>query len=116
MSASASQAQVFYREVALSRVVWSIRDAAGVPCPVGTDGRRAMPFWSSRERAERVLASVPAYAGFATFEVPWEDFARRWIPGLARDGLLVGVNWSGERATGYDLEPGDLLRIVESLP
>ncbi|WP_354191718.1 hypothetical protein [Arthrobacter sp. UYCu712] len=27
------------------------------------------------------------------------------MPGLERDGLRVGLNWSGDRATGFDVEP-----------
>jgi len=30
------------------------------------------------------------------------------LPGLAKDGIRVGLNWSGARAVGYDLEPDDV--------
>ena len=71
--------------------------------PVGSDRHRAMPFWSLRSRADRAVATVPAYAGLEPAEIPLEDFRSRWLPGLKHDGLRVGVNWSGERATGYDI-------------
>lgn len=29
--------------------------------------------------------------------------AREMVTGLARDGFQVGVNWSGERATGFHI-------------
>jgi hypothetical protein len=29
-----------------------------------------MPFWSTKSRAERVIANVAAYAGFELVEVP----------------------------------------------
>lgn len=74
-----------------------------------------MPFWSSRSRAERIIASVEAYAGFEVVEISWQVFQRDWAPGLTRDGLLVGVNWSGPRATGYDLPPAHVVRNVESV-
>jgi hypothetical protein len=32
---------------------------------------------------------------------------------MKKDGLLVGVNWSGARATGYDIEPSEVRRRVE---
>ena len=67
-----------------------------------------MPFWSSRSRVETLIATVPAYAGFQPRELALENFATRWLDGLKRDGLLVGINWSGERATGYDAEPDDV--------
>jgi Protein of unknown function (DUF2750) len=115
VSQASSQAAAFYREVAERRVVWTLRDAGGYPTPQTQDGRRAQPFWSSRSRVEKIIKSVPAYAGFSSEEIPWEAFCSRWVPGLTRDGLLVGVNWSGARATGYDIEPAELKRNVEAV-
>ncbi len=82
-------ATAFYRKVADSGIVWSIRDAAGFPAPTAPDGKRAMPFWSSE--------------------------SNKWIPGLVRDGPKAGINWSGEPATGFDVEPEELRRNVEAL-
>lgn len=112
MSQSASQAAAFYREVALTGSVWTIRDGGGFPAPENSEGRRAQPFWSSRRRAERIIATVPAYSSFSIVGIGWTEFSERWIPGLAKDGILVGVNWNGARATGYDVEPMDLLANV----
>lgn len=103
MSVAASQAWAFYREVARKRTVWTICDTGGYPAPKAPDGERAMPFWSSRSRVERIIRNVPAYAGFEPVEIAWEEFRDRWVPGLTADGLLVGVNWSGQWALGYDL-------------
>jgi hypothetical protein len=44
------------------------------------------------------------------FEVNLVEWRRRWLPGLERDGLLVGLNWSGDRPTGFDVEPADVER------
>jgi hypothetical protein len=112
---SASQAAAFYREVAANRSVWTIRDDAGFPAPATAARQRAQPFWSSRQRAERVIASVPAYATFGVVQIPWDDFLARWAPGLKRDGILVGMNWSGERATGYDVDSEAVVKNVEAL-
>lgn len=71
-----------------------------------------MPFRSSRERVERVISNVAAYRGFEPFEIDLAAFMSRWLPGLARDGLMVGVNWSGNRATGYDVEPNGVLAAL----
>src|ERR1044072_8598347 len=103
MSQAASQAAAFYREVASSGKGWTIRDDGGYPAPFGDGGRRAQPFWSSLSRVERVITSVPACAGFKPDEIALERFLSAWVPGLTRDGILVGVNWSGERAVGYDV-------------
>ncbi len=105
MSQSASQAQVFYIEVARSRCLWTIRDEGGFPAPKASWRRRATPFWSSPGRVDKIISNVPAYSGFAPYELSWSDFDRAWIPGLVKDKYLVGVNWSGLRAVGYDVEP-----------
>jgi hypothetical protein len=115
MSQASSQAWAFYRDVASNRVLWTVRDAGGFPAPVTASGKRAQPFWSSRSRVERIVKSVPAYSGFEPYEVSWEDFCNKWVPGLANDGLLIGVNWSGKRAVGYDIEPERLQQSVQAL-
>jgi len=114
MSQSASQATKFYEEVAVHRKVWTIRDAGGFPAPLNSEGVRSQPFWSSLSRVEITINNVPAYSGFEPVEISWETFAQRWVPGLSKDGILVGVNWSGKNATGYDLAPDLVKKYVES--
>ena len=115
MSQAASQAWAFYRDVAKNRKVWTIRDAGGYPCPTTSDGKRAQPFWSSVSRVERIIKTVPAYAGFQPEEISWEIFCSKWVPGLTRDNMLAGVNWSGQRAVGYDMEAERLRQCVEAI-
>ena len=105
MSVSAAQAEAFYREALATGAVWGLRDKGGFPAPEGTDGERAMPFWSKESRAARVVANVEAYGSFEVVRIPLEEWRGRWLPGLQRDGHLVGLNWSGSRATGYDSAP-----------
>lgn len=111
MSVAGINAADFYREAASEGRVWTIRDSEGFPAPQG-DGGRAMPFWSSRERVERVIARVPAFRVFDPFEIDLAAFIGRWLPGLDRDGLKVGLNWSGDRAMGYDVEPKSVLAAL----
>lgn len=115
MSQAASQAGAFYREVAKNGKVWTIRDAGGYPAPIGDGGKRAQPFRSSLGRVERVINTVPAYAGFEPDEIAWDKFLSAWVPGLTRDGILVGVDWSGERALGYDVEAEQVARNVAAI-
>lgn len=112
MSQAGSQAAAFYREVAENAALWTIRDENGFPAPLTQGGKRALPFWSSRARAEKIVKTVAAYSGFEVMPVSWQDFCEQWVPGLSEDGLLVGVNWSGARALGYDLEPEELAANV----
>lgn len=115
MTQSASQAWAFYREVAAIKTLWTVEDDVGYPAPKTAEGRRAQPFWSSQSRAAKVVAEVPAYATFSPVAIPWDKFCETWVPGLTQDGLLVGVNWSGPRATGFDMEPEELKRNVQAL-
>src|SRR5688572_18902126 len=112
MTQAAAQADAFYRQVAEKRRLWTIRDSGGFPAPKNNEGKRAQPFWSSRSRAQRAIDSVPAYRGFIPVELEWDDFVSKWVPGLKKDSTLVGVNWSGSRAEGYDLEPEQVERNI----
>ena len=113
MSQAASQAAAFYRDVAKVKKVWSIRDANGIPAPIGSDGKRAMPFWSSLKRVNKIILEVPDYSNFELFEIEWEKYRDHWLSGLEKDGLKVGVNWSGKKAVGYDVEPSIVKQAIE---
>lgn len=108
MSLSAAHAQAFFDELDAA-CVWTIEDDGGVPAPKGETGHRVMPFWSRESRAAKIIGNVAAYAGFRPRQIPLDEWEERWLPGIARDGLLVGLNWYGRSATGYDLTPGQVL-------
>jgi len=111
---AAVKAQAFYREVAEHRRVWTLRDDGGFSAPLDPDGCRCAPFWSKLSRVEKVIGTVAAYSGFRPGEIPWSEFRDRWLPGLEKDGLLVGVTWSGPPALGYDVEPERVRQSVEA--
>jgi len=115
MTQAGSQAWQFYRDVTALQEVWTVRDDKGFPSPKTSSGQRAQPFWSTKHRAEKVISEVLAYRAFVPFRVSWRDFCEKWVPGLEADGILVGVNWSGARALGYDLPPRDVQRNVEAI-
>src|SRR3954454_6283564 len=70
------------------------------------------PSWSSRSRVDAIIDSVPDYRDFRPVEIPLADFRERWLPGHSRDGILVGLNWSGDNATGYDVSASDTERAM----
>ena len=109
VSVSAAQADAFYGEVVEHGTVWGVRDKDGFPAPETPEGR-AMPFWSLRSRAEGIVAQVPAYAEFEVVALPLGEWRARWLRGLQRDGIRVGLNWTGDRATGFDLSAEDVER------
>lgn len=108
VSTSAAQAAAFYREAIREGAVWGVKDDGGFPAPMNGEGIRAMPFWSLRSRAEKVIQGVPAYVGFEPVRIPLDEWRQRWLPRMTDDGLRVGINWSGDRATGYDVPPADV--------
>lgn len=113
MTQSSLQANSFYSDVAKNKKLWGIRDKSGIPAPLGDGGKRAMPFWSSLARVQKIIETAEAYNGFETFEITWEVFRDRWLNGLEKDGLLVGVNWGGEKVVGYDVEPAIVRESIE---
>ena len=108
MSVAAAHAAAFFEEVRENQLVWSVRDAAGFPTSTNPSGEVAMPFWSLESRAQAVIASMAAYSGFVPHRIALQEFSSRWLDGLERDGVRVGLNWSGDRATGYDLHPAEV--------
>jgi hypothetical protein len=72
-----------------------------------------MPFWSTFQRAQNIVTDSNTYSGFEIFELTWEVFRDRWLVGLDQDCLLVGVNWSGQKAVGYDVEPTIVKEAIE---
>jgi len=42
-----------------------------------------------------------------------DEWVNKWLPGLARDGVLVGLNWSGPYATGYDVSALEVVRNLQ---
>lgn len=108
MSVSAAQTVAFCEEVVKSSQVWGVRDSGGIPAPFNGDGVRSMPFWSLRSRAEKVIADVPAYRDFEPMAIPLDAWLTRWIDGLERDRILVGLNWTGAQASGFDFRPAEV--------
>ncbi|WP_369371747.1 DUF2750 domain-containing protein [Promicromonospora sp. Populi] len=56
---SAANSARFFTEAIRDGVLWTVRDADGIPAPANSDGERAMPFWSLCSRAERVRDTSP---------------------------------------------------------
>jgi len=112
MSIYSVHSTAFYKEVAQNCCLWTIRDESGFPAPFNNDGKRAQPFWSSKSRVERIIANVEAYSGFEPVELKLQIFLERWIPGLTKDGILIGVNWSGNSATGFDISPSQVAENI----
>lgn len=115
MSILSIQYHKFYQETLKSSKVWTIKDEKRFPAPLSKDGNRSMPFWSPKERVINLVGKTEAYSKFEVFEITLDDFLKKWIPGLIKDKLQIGINWSGKQATGYDFNPKSLKDNLEIL-
>jgi uncharacterized protein DUF2750 len=103
VSVAAAQAEAFRREVRRDRIVWTVVEEGSFIAPHKPDGSRVMPFWSLRSRAQRVIENVAAYQGLGLRKFELSEFLDVWLPWLREEKILVGINWSGELAVGYDV-------------
>ena len=113
MSKTAGQWNAFIKETIKYRKIWTIRDEGGIPTSTNIDGETSMPFWSLKSRAEKIIENVPDYNGFQPYEIGFEEFLNRWLKGLEKDGLYLGINWSEKRAIGYDINPKNVLERIQ---
>lgn len=99
MSQSGSQAAAFFRDVRQSRVVWLVQNDDGSPTHLSADGMRSLPFWSTAARAQR--AAQIWGSGLRVQSMPLDTWCEQVLPDAARDGLVIGINWSGPRLVGW---------------
>lgn len=107
MSQSGSQAAAFFRDVRQSNVVWFVRDDNGSPTHSSADGTRSLPFWSTSPRAQR--AAKMWGHGLRVDAMSLGTWRDRVLPDAARDGLVIGINWSRPRLVGWSFTPREVL-------
>ncbi|WP_436535709.1 DUF2750 domain-containing protein [Actinoplanes sp. HUAS TT8] len=111
MSQSGSQAAAFFNEVARHQVVWYTRNDQGSPAPMTSSGSRAMPYWSSKARAQRAVEVWGGDLRVASMTLQkWRD---EDLPQLAEEGLRAGINWTGPRLTGWDFTVAETLNRLD---
>jgi hypothetical protein len=111
VSQSGSQAAAFFREVVEHRVVWFVHDDQGVPTPKNDSGNRVVPYWSSKSRAQRAadIWGGGLRAGFLSLDA-WRSVE---LPDIARDGCLIGINWTGPRLVGWEFTVAEVLNRLD---
>ncbi len=76
------------------------------------DGIDVMPFWSRKAFAQAVC--LDEWADCEPQPVDVDDFIDNWLPGLQKDGLMVGINWTTD-LEGTEIEPLELsLDLLET--
>src|SRR5512146_2425867 len=113
MSGSAAHTSAFYRDVAKNRRLWTSRRDGAYAVVAARGGHSVQPMWSTLSRIRRIIKAVPAYAGSEPTEIGWEECRDEWFPRFRREHILVGVNWSGATASGYDLDADWVQHCIE---
>jgi hypothetical protein len=112
MSVAAMQARKFYEQVVAEGQAFTFcAEGDLVVYPVGEN--EVVPFWSSRARLLTIQESHPKYRAYLIDETPLAEFRDAILLRLQAQGILVGVNWSGPRLTGYNLPVADLRRNLD---
>lgn len=112
MSVSAMQAARFYEEVVCANKVFTFDDGDGLDIYT-IHGQEVTPFWSSRTRLLKIQATHPKYAGRQIKEESMSAFMEETLPMLEKEGIQVGVKWSGPRLAGYDMPVADLRKNLQ---
>ncbi|MFF9607779.1 DUF2750 domain-containing protein [Streptomyces sp. NPDC014684] len=107
MSQSGSQAAAFFRDVRRSRTIWLVRGEYGSSTHLSADGVQSLPFWSTSARAQRA-AKVWGH-GLRVASIPLDTWVEHVLPDAARDGLVIGINWSGPRLIGWSFTSAEVL-------
>jgi hypothetical protein len=109
-----TQAHTFFREVAETGDVWSLGDGQSMFVVLSESGARVFPLWSSRRRAQRIVDTNRGYASCKVLGSSWSNFLDNWVAILERDGILVGVNWTGAHASGFEMPVKLLVSQIEA--
>ncbi|MEE8169868.1 MAG: DUF2750 domain-containing protein, partial [Phycisphaerae bacterium] len=72
---------------------------------LGSGARDVMPFWPDRDAAQACVKND--WAALVPGAIPLDRFLDKWLPGMSRDTILVGVHWN-EKLVGLEIEPLDL--------
>lgn len=106
MSTAAAQYDKFREQVVVEERVFTFTDGGELLVyPVRTG--ETVPFWSSRTRLETIQRRLPKYRQWQITEISLGEFWRR-LDQLERERVQVGMNWSGDNLTGYNVAVADL--------
>ena len=111
MSTSAAQYDRFREQAVVEERVFTFT-AAGQLLVYSVARGETVPFWSSRSRLESIQKRLPKYRQWQITELPLGEFWHR-LNKLERERVQVGVNWSGEQLTGYNVSVADLRAGLE---
>ncbi|QSX39315.1 DUF2750 domain-containing protein [Shewanella cyperi] len=116
VSSGVPQANMFYEEVAETKVVWFGVLPGEILLEFDLkDKKVSFPMWSSKTRIERLKKINPELLGdVEPRSVNWQQFKELFLPILTSEQKVVGVNLSGKNLTGIDMPASLLVKQVEA--
>ncbi|NVJ61703.1 MAG: DUF2750 domain-containing protein [Gammaproteobacteria bacterium] len=110
--------EIFLADAINTGLVWALvtsddEDAEFAMCESEEDPNRAvLVVFSSQTFASQTCTED--WNVYHPRAIELDDFIDNWLPGMQKDGLLVGVNWTVE-LIGEEVEPLDLsLDLLET--
>jgi hypothetical protein len=97
LATTESAAKRFFERVRASGEVWGLRDENGgwAQSPShDLEGASVILFWSDRAHASH--CATAEWTQYVPAVIALREFANAWLPGMARDGVLVGPNWDAQ--------------------
>ncbi len=79
----------FIKRVAAWEEVWSLRSDQGWVMSGDDDGHEAVPVWPHSQYA--AACATGHWAGSEPESIDLDEWMQYWLPGIERDGLLIGV-------------------------
>lgn len=96
----------FVARVRESGELWGLEDAEGwAICPSNEYDCEVYVFWSDEADAKQHCKDE--WSGYKPASIELDAFLENWLPGMDRDGYLVGVQFNADMA-GLEVEPGEL--------
>ncbi|WP_150911761.1 DUF2750 domain-containing protein [Marinobacter halotolerans] len=101
----------FLSQVAEEREIWILANADNRFLKISSeeDGVEYLPVWPASEFAVDYAGGSD---GLTPLSISLPDFFRKWVPGLTKDGLEVGV-FPGLDKTLWITEPEELKRDLQ---
>jgi len=108
----------FIKRIVATDTVWYLTSADGTAsCPSDTEidedvePPTVLLFFSDAAYARRTQSQ--SFSGHSPASMSLFDFMYRWLPGMSRDGVLAGPNWTGD-LVGLELDPFELREAIEA--
>lgn len=103
----------FVNRVRSSGTVWGVKNLNGwAICPSNERDCDVYTFWSDKAYAKRHCNGP--WANYKPAPIALDSFLQNWLPGLQRDGHLVGVQFNADLA-GLEVEPSKLATDISRL-